>query len=303
MASTKSESTELTYPLRTAARLTGLSPELLRAWEKRHGVVTPLRSAGGTRRYTAADINRLSLIKAAVDGGHRISQVAHLEAIELRRLAGAESKRESSQLDEVLDTVNRLDSITCQAVLAQRFSAFGPALFAREFALPLVQEVGERWARGEMGIPQEHMLTSQLRSLLGSAMHPTASSALGPRVIFATPEGEPHELGLLMAALTAIGAGANPLYLGTQLPASDLAAAVKQFDASALAASIVTMETSAAQSYVERIRDELPEHVQLWLGGAGAKAIRPMRATEIIDSLEDFEHRVTLLGLSRATPG
>ena len=76
MATPKSEPVELTYPLRTATRLTGLSPEVLRARERRYGVVQPLRTSGGTRRYRAADLERLRLVKAAVDAGHRVGEVA-----------------------------------------------------------------------------------------------------------------------------------------------------------------------------------------------------------------------------------
>jgi hypothetical protein len=122
----KRETEELTYPLRTAARLTGLSPELLRAWERRHGVVEPLRTPGGTRRYSAADLERLLLIR----------------------------------------------------------------------------EIGERWANRQIGIASEHLATGVLRSLLGSALVPTATALLGPRVVLATPTGERHELGLLMAPAT-----------------------------------------------------------------------------------------------------
>ena len=79
MGRSKREAVEFTYPLRTAARLTGLSPERLRDWERRHGVVEPLRTPGGTRRYSTEDLERLRLLKAAVDAGNRISQVARLE--------------------------------------------------------------------------------------------------------------------------------------------------------------------------------------------------------------------------------
>jgi len=80
-----SQALELTYPLRTVARLTGLSPEVLRAWERRYRVVTPARTPGGTRRYSAADLERLRLLKAAVDAGHRIGDVARLDVAELSR--------------------------------------------------------------------------------------------------------------------------------------------------------------------------------------------------------------------------
>ncbi len=87
-----SDDAETTYPLRAAARITGLSPDLLRAWESRYAVVTPLRTAGGTRRYRASDLERLRLVKAAVDTGGRISVVARLDPAELlRRLEAADN--------------------------------------------------------------------------------------------------------------------------------------------------------------------------------------------------------------------
>ena len=85
MPTFRSEPLEMTYPLRTAARLTGLSPELLRAWERRYGAVRPGRTPGGSRRYTAADLERLRLLKEAVDAGHRIGEIAVLPAAELQR--------------------------------------------------------------------------------------------------------------------------------------------------------------------------------------------------------------------------
>ena len=69
MSSSKGHEADSTYPLRTASRLTGLSPDLRRAWERRYGVIEPMRTPGGTRRYSAADIERLRLVKAAVDAG------------------------------------------------------------------------------------------------------------------------------------------------------------------------------------------------------------------------------------------
>ena len=79
----------------------------------------------------------------------------------------------------------------------------------------------------------EHLASGILRSLLGSALQPTAVSALGPRIVFATPTGEKHELGLLMAALTALGAGADPVYLGAELPNEDILAAARDSNAAA----------------------------------------------------------------------
>ena len=134
---TNPDDVETTYPLRAAARLTGLSPDLLRAWESRYGVVKPLRTSGGTRRYRAADLERLRLVKAAVDAGDRISVVAGLDPVELARRAAGTEKPSQAGLEPILSALERLDAEGAQRLLALQLSAMGPVSFAREFALPL----------------------------------------------------------------------------------------------------------------------------------------------------------------------
>ncbi len=135
MEGSNSEALELTYPLKAAARLTGLSPELIRAWERRYGVVTPIRTPGGTRRYRATDLEHLILVKAAVDRGHRIGEVARLDPAELERGAAASPMPSSGQLQEILSALERLDGAEAQRLLSLQLSVLGPARFAREFAV------------------------------------------------------------------------------------------------------------------------------------------------------------------------
>lgn len=293
----KSDAAEMTYPLRAAASLTGLSPELLRAWERRHAVVTPLRTPGGTRRYSAADIERLRLVKAAVDAGHRISEVAglNLEELKGRSSRSTMAPQTPDSLEEVMVALDRLDSAECQRLLSLQLSALGPTQFARDFALPLLHEIGERWANGEFGIAGEHLASGMLRTYLGAALQPTASSLLGSKIIFATPSGERHELGLLMAALAALGAGANPLYLGIELPVEDLLHAVETSNAAVLALSLVTLPAAQATRTVSALRGGLSDEVHVWLGGVSARGVRPTQGVEHIENLEDLEQRVALL--------
>ena len=290
---------ETTYPLRAAARLTGLSPDLLRAWESRYGVVKPLRTAGGTRRYRASDLERLRLVKAAVDAGDRISVVARLDPVELaRRAAGAQSPSLAG-LEPILSALERLDVEEAQRLLALQLSAMGPVSFAHEFALPLAREIGERWASHRMGIASEHLATGLLRSMLGSALTPTAASRMGPTIVFATPPGERHELGLQSAALTALGAGANPIYLGVELPVEDLVGAAANTGAAVLALSLVTTPSSQVGQLIAAIRNDLPDEIRLWLGGPAASNIKPSEGVEPIASLKEFERCVTLLGFEK----
>ncbi len=290
---------ETTYPLRAAARITGLSPDLLRAWESRYEVVKPLRTPGGTRRYRASDLERLRLVKAAVDTGGRISVVARLDPAELLRRSAVTDNAPQAGLEPILSALDRLDAEEAQRLLALQLSAMGPVTFAREFALPLAHEIGERWANKRMGIASEHLAMGILRSMLGSALTPTAASRLGPTIVFATPTGEPHELGLQSAALTALGAGANTIYLGAELPVEDLVRAVADVGAAVLALSLVTLPKSQAAKVIAAIRSDLPENIRLWLGGPGAAAVTASNGVEHMGNMEEFERRVALLSFEK----
>ena len=300
MTKQETDRAEQTYPLRTVSRLTGLSPELLRAWENRHGIVRPFRTPGGTRRYSAAELERLQLVKAAVDAGNRIGKVAKMDAAELRQQSSAVDTKQSADFDIILKAFENLDDVTAQRSLSLQLATLGPARFAREIALPLMYEIGERWSTGAMGIASEHLASGLFRSLLGSALQPTASSVLSPRIIFATPTGERHEFGLLIAALTALGAGANPLFLGTDIPVEDLLEAVDQSRPAALALSLVTLPTAQANRVVRALRGGMPADVNLWIGGSGAVDLEIPSSVERIGSLDELEQRVALLVVDRA---
>jgi DNA-binding transcriptional MerR regulator len=292
----KAKDLEKTYPLRVVARVTGLSPELVRAWETRYGVVEPMRTAGGTRRYRDVDIERLRHVKAAVDAGLRISVVAKMNQRELENAAGSPTDTSLTGLAPVIAALDRLDANETQRLLALQMTAMGPALFARNFVLPLVNEIGDRWARNRMEIVSEHLASSVLRSMLGSALTPTVASTLGPKIAFATPTGEQHEIGLLSAALTAMGAGANPIYLGSDLPTEQLLGAVKKTGAVVLALSLVSMTAAQVATSIKEVRLGLPGKIEVWVGGPATNGTPRIKGVERIATLEDLERRVALLG-------
>jgi len=289
----------MTYPLRSAARLTGLSPELLRAWERRYGVVEPLRTPGGTRRYRASDLERLRLLKAAVEAGHRIGELARLGNPELARLGSEPAAASRNRLSDILDALDALDGAEAQRLLALQLSALGAVRFARELATPLVREIGTRWAARRLGVASEHLATAVLRSLLGSALQPSAAALRGAHIVFATIAGERHELGLLMAALTAMSAGANPIYLGPEVPIEELLRAVERSRAAALALSFVAAPRKEVGRSLAALRGGLPPDVHLWIGGASSRVLATPPGVERLDELEQLEQRVGLLDFER----
>ena len=285
----------LTYPLRTVVRLTGLSPDLLRAWERRHGVVIPERTDGGTRRYRASDVERLRFVKAAVDAGHRIGRVANLSNEELQLLSAQGEEGSPNQLDEMLEAVENFDSAELQRLLSIQLSTLGAPRFAREVAQLMLAKIGERWARGEIGIANEHMTCAVIRNLIGPTLQPTAHSAAGPKIVFATPPDERHELGLMMATLTAVSAGGNCLYLGADLPVEEVVGAARDFGADVVVMSMVTTRAVDARRAVTLLQSELEYHVQIWTGGSASAELDDYGGVEYIPSFEALEQRVALL--------
>ncbi len=291
---------EPTYPLRSVVRLTGVSHEVLRAWERRHGAISPLRTPGGTRRYRASDLERLQLLKAAVEAGHRIGRIAGLGNAELGRLVREPVSLPRERLDEILDAVGVLDAAEAQRLLSLQLSSLGAVRFARELATPLAREIGERWAGERMSVASEHLASAILRSLLGAALQPGAAALRGVRIVFATLGGERHELGLLIAGLVALGAGANPIYLGAEVPVEELLGAVVRSGATALALSVIAEPTGDVARSIAALRGGLPANVSLWIGGSGARALETSSGVDRIETLDQLESRVALLGAGTA---
>jgi len=297
---------ELTYPLGAAARLTGLTPDTLRAWERRYGVVAPLRTSGGTRRYRASDLDRLRLVKSAVDAGHRVGDVARLDRDDLVRIAATAPPSPVSSTDPcdaILEALKRLDAEESERLIALQLAALGPDRFARQLATPLLERIGDAWALGELCVAAEHLATSVLRSLLGASLRPRTGASSGTPIVFATLPGERHEMGLLIAALTASAAGGRVVYLGPDLPVDELAKAVETVGAGAVALSMVAQDRDEALGHLAALRAALPAEVELWVGGALSKdAIRTPGIT-VLDSFDAFEQRVRLFGLGSGRLG
>ena len=219
------------YPVKAAAELSGLTPETLRAWERRHAAVVPHRDAQGRRLYDAAMVDRLARLHRLTGRGHPIRDLAGLDdaaldaLLEERRQAGygALDALPEQLLDAVADY--RVDAFDRELSVAIATLPL-PVLLAR-VVMPLLREVGVRWADGRLAIAQERLGSSMLRARLLSILNQHAR-AQRPPVVFATLSGEPHELGLLGAALHLHELGLPVLYLGTELPAPELARVAKR---------------------------------------------------------------------------
>jgi DNA-binding transcriptional MerR regulator/methylmalonyl-CoA mutase cobalamin-binding subunit len=282
------------FSLGAVARMLGVTPHLLRAWERRYGAVRPARTPGGTRRYSEADVRRLRLLRAGVARGHPIGEIATLSLAELEaRFAPLEIAR-SSPVESLWHAIAEVDASEAERLLGLQLGALGPRVFVREVALPLLCEIGERWERGTLCVAAEHAASAALRSLLGGVLRQRREGG-GPRLVFATPAGEHHELGLLAAAVCAQERGAQVTYLGPDLPADEIARAARERRADAVVLAVACRDGPPRQRAIEAAREALPRRVELWIGGAGSADLPPLAGVRVLPAMGVLEEAVDAL--------
>ena len=279
------------FPVKAAAELSGLTPETLRAWERRHLAVVPHRDDRGRRLYDGAMVERLVRLHRLTGRGHPIRDLARLDDAALDRLLdeargtgyGALEALPERMLDAVADyRVDEFDRDLSVAIATLPM----PILVAR-VVMPLLREVGVRWADGRLAIAQERLVSSLLRARLLSILnqHPREQR---PRILFATLPGEPHELGLLGAALLAHEAGAPVLYLGTELPAAELLRVAERLETSAVAlGSIDPGQARVALAELRLLHEGLRDDVPVWLGGANARYLAEALGAARVRAVDD----------------
>jgi methanogenic corrinoid protein MtbC1 len=277
---------EQRHPIKVVVRRTGLSADVLRAWERRYGVIDPDRSASGRRLYSDDDIERLRLLRLATLGGRSIGSVSRLSTAELARLVRndeaeltrvptAEEPPSDPDTAALLEACRRavaeLDAVGLQRALGRATVTLGAARLLDGLVVPLLSEIGERWSAGEISVAHEHMASAAVRQVLGGLLQAAPLDAGAPEALFGTPAGERHELGSLMAAATAAAAGWRVVYLGPDLPTDDLLVAVSRHRPRLLALSLMTDARSPdTVRALTDLRRRLPTDVALVVGGRGA---------------------------------
>jgi len=217
-----------------------VSPDTIRKWEQRYGVLSPDRTAGGQRRYSEEDVARVKWLKARIEEGYRIS-----EAAALLGSAGIAAGSSEELRVELVAAAGRSDVPAVASVVEQALRiepverAFGDVL------APALVEVGERWANGELTVAQEHLASGAVRAGLQRLLVDMRGNVRGLAVLACAP-GERHEVGLLMLAVLLRADGWQIAYLGADVPVADAVTLAVRIDAEALCFSATLPETAAA---------------------------------------------------------
>ncbi len=292
------------HTIKFVAQHTGLSQHTIRAWERRYGALLPDRTATNRRLYSAEDIEKLKLLQRALKAGHTIGRVAGLSTEALQQLLsgsdtpvkGVSDDKTSKQstpeqasfLKEALAAVAKLNGEVLEYTLTRAAAILGSAAVIEHIILPLLETAGSDWASGASRPAYEHLASSVVRTFLGRTLTSFQPSSGAPRLIVTTPRGQLHELGALMAAVTAASEGWRSIYLGPNLPAEEIAVAAHQSGASAIALSIVYPSDDATlEEELNALRKHIGQKMPILTGGRSAagyaRALKSIGAVSVED--------------------
>jgi MerR family transcriptional regulator, light-induced transcriptional regulator len=249
------------------SRRVGVSPELLRAWERRYGLLRPARSAGGLRLYSPADVERVALMQQHLAEGLAAAEAA---ALALREAVAEEAARTELRpatiRDELSEALAAFDEPRAQAILDRLLALATLDTLLTEVIVPYLQELGERWERGEVSVAQEHFASSVVRGrLLGLARG--WGLGLGPAAVLACLPGEQHDLGLIAFGLALRSRGWRIVYLGPDSPIDTVSDVSRRIDPTLVVLNAVSRER--VRPVLGELRTLARRH-RVALGGAAA---------------------------------
>jgi MerR family transcriptional regulator, light-induced transcriptional regulator len=251
---------------------TGLTVDVVRAWERRYGFPVSQRLPTGHRRYGEDVVARLKLMAQAVTLGHKPSMAAYASEADLRQLILPDG---NTRVEALFKGVAAMDPDLIRRLLRQNMQELGWEPFLLKVASPLLDRVGIAWADGEIGIHHEHLISELLEDFLRTLRQEFHSQPGRGKVLLCTLPGERHRLGLLMAALAHAALGARTEVLGEDVPIANIAEAAATLKVDKVAVSMSVYFTGEpARGLLLELRERLPEGCRLVIGGKGAARLR-----------------------------
>ncbi|MBY0470905.1 MerR family transcriptional regulator [bacterium] len=299
-------SSENGYSIRQVIELTGASEFLLRSWENRYSAFHPRRTKTGRRRYLEVDVLRARALVLLTSRGARVGQVATLSLAQLQALIERQEVREPGTSDpplvqEIVSAASQYKWHEARSAILREKDRLQPIQWIHRLLTPLVTEMARQADSGRLSIAQERILSATIKESLftGSAGKVVRLPRFKkPRIVFGTPEGDHHDLGLTIGAFIAREMGAETLFLGSHIPKRELSEVSLRFHATHLVlTSTASKKMGAREDYLQYLHfldHHLDPKITLWLGGRNAvkDPVHLKRSFQIFDSFQDFEEEV-----------
>lgn len=278
------------YTVKQVAALTGILETTLRMWQRRYGVVDPVRSPGGYRLYSDAEVAKLRAMAALVNDGVPAS-VAARSVTHAPKVEQAEKRFDLGRTPrpDLVAAAASLNSVSLADVLdrALKFAPLEQVL--DKWLMPELARLGEAWANDGVSVAQEHFASAGVMRALGRVFDELPDSGES-QVLVGLPEGSHHQVGLMSFAVCLRRLGSGTVYLGGDVPVADWEAAARTLQPRAVVVGVpLCAKVAKAQEVVDRLHAASPP-IEVWVGGALASKIR--RAQRLPDGVADAAQEV-----------
>jgi MerR family transcriptional regulator, light-induced transcriptional regulator len=281
------------------ATATGVPADTIRTWERRYGFPKSHRNDSGHRVYEIDAVEHVRLITTALELGYRPSHLQDRSIDELKELLNASGREPAGEsvrqrvvgqnegVEAWFNAACELDRSRFERLMRRDWANMDVLSFVANRVAPFLVRMGEAWAMGDACVYQEHFASECLRDFLSLQWRTLGEHTQGPLLVFSTPTGDPHILGLHGAALLAASRGYRILFLGSQTPVEDVESACKKAQGNAVVLSLAEGHMVGDPiAYVTELRDRLAPR-PIVLGGAGAP--QAIQGVLVLRSFEDYD--------------
>ena len=256
------------YTIRQASLRTGLGVPLIRAWERRYGVISPTRTPGGYRLYDDDAIKTLLAMRGLLDRGWTASEAAR--AIGAGEVAvddvaidpppgpgptvSAATAHRGRVIERFVAAAESTSSAETEAAIDEILASGSFEAVVDDLLLPAAAAIGESWAAGRMSVAAEHAASAAIARRLAAAFQ-AAAAANRTSVLVGLPPGSRHELGALAFAVALRRRGIGVMYLGSDVPVDAWVDIAHRTKARAAVIGVVTAADQApAAAVVDALR-------------------------------------------------
>ncbi|WP_029916663.1 MerR family transcriptional regulator [Pelobacter seleniigenes] len=251
---------------------TGIGIDTLRIWERRYGFPVPDRDSRGHRSYSQKQVDELRIVKSLQSYGQRPGKIFSLSGQERRQLLETLVGRDRPDNQRLQQLIEEFPPSQIAQEMAKQREKLGLELFILKFAVPLLQLLDRNWAKGQLSIAREHLISDHLEDVIKPEF--ATLSADKPQILFLTMNGERHKLGLLLAAALFHAAGVNCIWINESLPLSEIPPLAQELGVAGVALSFSSHYSKRqAKQDLGNLRKELPTDIKLVAGGQAAQQI------------------------------
>lgn len=255
------------YSIDFVSKKSGLTKNTIRAWELRYNFLNPERTETKRRLYSDAEIEKLSLLAIATNLGFKIGNIYNLSVNELRNLISNESVKKNVNVENdvfdfqyAIQLIHNFDDVGLRNLLESAMIFYSKPTFLKKVIIPLIELIGELWKSGDLRISEEHIATATITSLLIKMRESENSGSNDDTIIVCTPSGQHHEIGALVASVVIASSGWRVIYLGSDLPAEEIAFAYKKLKSKAIVMSVVfVLNETKFVNEMNKLLNYLPE--------------------------------------------